>query len=58
MTGPEDDRDLEALDAHIRTQLAEAAKTYVSHVNLDARLKAILQAETGNGQDETVTEKD
>jgi hypothetical protein len=57
MTGREDDRDFAALDAHIRTQLAEAAETYVSRVDLDARLKAILSAETGNGQDDTVVKK-
>lgn len=57
MTGCEDDRDSAALDAHIRTQLAGAAETYASRADLDARLKAILQAETSNGQDDTVIER-
>jgi hypothetical protein len=32
------------LDAYIRSQLARAAETYASHVNIDARLKAVLEA--------------
>jgi hypothetical protein len=32
------------LDAYVRSQLAKAAETYASHVDLDARLMAVLQA--------------
>jgi hypothetical protein len=56
MTGWEEDSAFAALDAHICAQLTRAAETYESRVDLDARLKAILQAETSNDQDDTATE--
>jgi hypothetical protein len=43
VTEPED-RDLAALDAYVRSQLAKAAETYAPHADLDARLAAALQA--------------
>jgi len=58
MTGCEDDLGFAALDAYIRAQLAKAAETCASYVNLDARLKAILEAGTGNDQDGTATGQD
>ncbi len=58
MTGCEDDPGFAALDARIRTQLAKAAETYASHVDLDARLKAILEAGLSNDQDDTVNGQD
>jgi hypothetical protein len=58
MTGCEDDPGFAALDAHIRTQLAGAAETYASHVDLDARLQSILKAETDTEQDELDTTRD
>ena len=57
MTGCEDDPGFAALDARIRAQLAGAAETYASRVDLDARLKAILEAEKSNGQDDTAAEQ-
>jgi hypothetical protein len=56
MTGCEEDSAFAALDAHIRTQLTRAAETYAWRVDLDAKLKAILQAETSNDQNDTATE--
>ena len=50
MTGCEDPR-FAALDAYIRTQLAKAAETYASHIDIDARLKAALEAERNDGHD-------
>jgi hypothetical protein len=53
MTGCEDDLGFAALDAHIRAQLAKAAEICASYANVDARLKAILEAGKNNGQDDT-----
>jgi hypothetical protein len=39
-----EDRALGRLDAHFRTQLAEAADTYASSTDVDARLRAISTA--------------
>jgi hypothetical protein len=39
-----EDPDFAALDAYIRNQLAGAAETYASHIDIDARLKAVLEA--------------
>jgi hypothetical protein len=44
-----DDPEFTVVDDHIRTQLAEAAGTYGSQVDLDARLKAVLEAEELEG---------
>ena len=43
MTGCED-TDFTALDEYIRGQLAGAAQTYTSRIDVDARLTAILEA--------------
>jgi hypothetical protein len=53
MSGCEDDPGFAALDARIRAQLARAAETYGSHVDLEARLGAILEAETADDQGDT-----
>lgn len=37
-------RELAVLDAYVRSQLAKAAETYASRVDLHARLAAVLQA--------------
>jgi hypothetical protein len=58
MTGCEDDPGFAALDARIRTQLTKADETYASHADLDARLKAILEAGPGNDQDDMATSQD
>lgn len=52
-----EDRDLAALDAYVRSQLAKAAETYASHVNLDARLAAVLQAAEQEHEDPAVPDK-
>lgn len=44
-----DDPEFAAIDDYIRTQLAEAAQTYASKVDLGARLKEILEAEEADG---------
>lgn len=43
MTGCEDP-EFGALDAYIRTQLARAADTYASQIDMDAQLEAVLEA--------------
>lgn len=53
MTGCEDDPGFAALDAHVCAQLAKAAESYESHVDLDARLRAILEAGTANDEGDT-----
>jgi hypothetical protein len=53
MTGCEDDPGSAALDAHICSMLAKAAESYGSHVDLDARLRLILEAGTATDQDDT-----
>jgi hypothetical protein len=58
MTNCDDDPGFAALDAHIRTQLAKAAEAYASQVDLEARLKAILEAGTDNDQSDTATKQD
>ena len=40
-----DDPEFAAINDYIRTQLTEAAQTYASKADLDARLKEILKAE-------------
>jgi len=40
-----DDREFAAIDDYIRAQLAEAAQRYGSQVDLDAKLKEVLEAE-------------
>jgi hypothetical protein len=50
-----EDRDYAALDAHIRSQLARAAETYVPIVNTRARLKAVLEAKEDEDQHGTAT---
>lgn len=52
MTGFEA-RDSTALDTYIRRQLAGAAETYASHLDVDARLAAIQEAGTKNDHDDT-----
>lgn len=47
MTGCEDP-EFAALDAYIRNQLAGAAETYTSQTDVDARLKAVLEAGNAN----------
>jgi hypothetical protein len=39
-----EDPEFTALDAYIRSQLAEAAETYTSQTDVDSRLRAVLQA--------------
>jgi hypothetical protein len=53
MSSCEDDPGFAALDAHICTQLAMAAESFGSHVDLDARLRAILETGTTNDQGDT-----
>jgi hypothetical protein len=53
MTDCEDDPGFAALDAHVCAQLAKAAESCGSHVDLDARLRAILEAGTANDEDDT-----
>jgi hypothetical protein len=40
-----DDSEFAAIDDYIRTELAEAAQRYASQVDLDARLKEVIEAE-------------
>lgn len=40
------DPEFAVLDAYIPSQLAGAAETYASHVDMDTRLKAALEAVT------------
>ena len=51
MTAGEDSA-FAALDAHIRTELAGAAATYASSVDLRARLTAILAAAAQDDDDD------
>lgn len=51
VTGCEDP-EFAALDAYIRSQLGGAAETYASHVDIDARLKAALEALTQDTRDD------
>jgi hypothetical protein len=44
-----DDPGFAAIDDYIRTQLAEAAQTYASQVDVGARLKEVLGAEEAEG---------
>ena len=53
-----EDSEFAALDAYIRNQLAEAAKTYASHVDIGARLKAVLEAVTENTNDDAAAADD
>ena len=41
-----EETDLEALDRYIRTQLAKAAESYASRVDIEAKLQAILTPKT------------
>ena len=52
MTGCEDPQ-FAQLDAYIRTQLARAAESYASEIDLDARLNAALEAGTSEDNDDT-----
>jgi hypothetical protein len=47
-----EDPELAALDAYIRSQLAGAAETYASHIDIDARLKAALEAAREDNHDD------
>ena len=51
MTSCEDSQ-FAALDAYIRGQLAGAAETYASHLDIDARLKAVLEAGREDNHDD------
>lgn len=53
MTGCEDP-EFAQLDAYLRSQLAEAAESYATSVDLDARLKAALGAGTSDDDDDDV----
>jgi hypothetical protein len=50
MTGSED-RGSTALDIYIRAQFAGAAETYASHINMEARLRAVLEAGRADDHD-------
>ena len=52
MTGREDSGPA-ALDSYIRSQLAGAADTYASHVDVSARLELIRGAGNSNQEDGT-----
>jgi hypothetical protein len=52
MIGREDPESA-ALDACIRSQLAGAAETYTSQIDIDERLKAVLEAGNENNCDDT-----
>jgi hypothetical protein len=47
MTGCEDP-EFTAVDAYIRSQLAGAAETYTSQIDIDARVKAVQEAGNEN----------
>jgi len=49
----EEDLGNAAFDAAVRSQLAKAADTYASHVDLGARLKAIREAGRSDQNDGT-----
>jgi len=51
----DEDLDDAAFDAYIRAQLAKAADTYASHVDLNARLAMIREASNNNQDDGTAT---
>jgi hypothetical protein len=46
-----EDPEFAALDAYFRSQLAGAAQAYASDVDIDARLKAVLEAATEDEHD-------
>jgi hypothetical protein len=48
-----DDPEFAQLDAYIRAQLARAAESYGSSVDVDARLEAVLAAGTHDSDDDT-----
>lgn len=50
-----EDPEFAALDTYIRAQLAAAAETYASHIDYDAKLKAVLDAVRGNRHDDTAS---
>lgn len=50
MTGGED-HEFAQLDAFMRARLAQAAESYASAVDLDARLRAVLGAGPCDGDD-------
>ena len=52
MTGCED-ADFTKLSAYFSAQLAKAAETYESLVDLDKKLKAAIETGEGNGRDST-----
>jgi hypothetical protein len=43
--------EVEALDAYIRSKLTEAAETYASGADMDAKLQAILASGTSTARD-------
>jgi RNA polymerase sigma-70 factor (ECF subfamily) len=49
-----DNPDFDALDAYVREQLSRAAETYASWVDVDARLKAVLDVDSSQ-QDNDAT---
>jgi hypothetical protein len=51
-----EDPEFAALDAYIRSQLAGAAETYASHIDIDAQLKAVLEAAKEGTTDEAAAE--
>jgi len=53
VTGCEDP-EFSQLDAYLRARLAEASESYVTSVDLDARLKAALGAGTSDDDDDAV----
>jgi hypothetical protein len=53
-----EDPDFAALDTYIRTQLAAAAETYASRVDLHTKLAEILKAGEDNGHTDRAATSD
>jgi hypothetical protein len=53
-----EDPEFAALDAYIRSQLAGAADAYASHIDVDARLKAVLEAADEDTRDDAAAADD
>lgn len=53
-----EDPEFAALDAYIRSQLAGAAETYASHIDVGARLKAVLEAAKEETHDDAAAADD
>ena len=49
-----EDPEFAPLDAYIRSQLAGAAETYASEIDIDARLKAALEAAREDTHDSAI----